>query len=267
MQQFEKNSFLDRLMIASPCSQSWDSMPGDDRVRHCNTCERNVYNISAMTNNEAEDFLRKHGNSQCMRFFRRTDGTILTDNCPVGLRSTRNGLRKLIKLAAGFMALLVGAPAAMGQSAQPEENHSFRQGKVIVRDDPPKSADPEIDHPERWASGGPMFSPPVGPTHPPATSVWGQPMPVGNHPTVYEAPSKPGAVKLNATMHADRKALDLLLEAQKNEAAGRDLVALCYYRKALSSIDARKGDPKFRSSVQAELEALQRKLGLNKPKP
>src|SRR5690348_11198318 len=45
---------LDRIQIASPCEASWDAMNGDDRVRFCGLCEKNVYNLSAMTRDEAE---------------------------------------------------------------------------------------------------------------------------------------------------------------------------------------------------------------------
>ena len=45
---------LDNLRIAAPCSASWDRMLGDDRVRHCGDCNKNVYNLSGMTRDEAE---------------------------------------------------------------------------------------------------------------------------------------------------------------------------------------------------------------------
>src|SRR5262245_30602687 len=39
---------LARLRIASPCSADWDEMTGDDRVRFCGRCRKNVYNLSEM---------------------------------------------------------------------------------------------------------------------------------------------------------------------------------------------------------------------------
>lgn len=244
MRPLEKKTFLDNLMIAAPCSQSWDSMPGTDIVRHCGACDRSVYNISAMTNIEAENFLRKHGDSQCMRFYRRSDGTILTDNCPVALRQGRDNLTKLIKFAAGFVAVLVAAPAALTQT---KDNGHCRLGQASFS---PTSAQavPSATVPNGgWLTGGVTARSFIVP---PATEKHG------------DKNSNP--IRLTATMHADRRALNLLMEAQKSEAAGKDLVALCYYRKALASIDPKKADWKFRSSVQAELEALEIKLGLKK---
>jgi len=83
-------SFLDRVEVAAPCSESWEAMAGDDRTRHCDLCRHNVYNLSGMTRREAESLVLKAGEQRtCVRFYRRTDGTVLTDNCPVGLRAIR----------------------------------------------------------------------------------------------------------------------------------------------------------------------------------
>jgi hypothetical protein len=48
---------LDRIAVASPCPMNWNDMIGDDRMRFCNQCNLNVYNISAMTKAEAESFI------------------------------------------------------------------------------------------------------------------------------------------------------------------------------------------------------------------
>ena len=77
---------LDGIGIAAPCSASWDDMKGDDRQRFCRDCKMNVYNLSGMTRQEAEDLVASHETRLCVRFFRRSDGTVLTRDCPVGLR-------------------------------------------------------------------------------------------------------------------------------------------------------------------------------------
>src|SRR4051794_35729115 len=51
---------LDAVSIASPCTASWDSMIGDERVRFCGSCQKNVYNLSAMVSDEAERLLAQH---------------------------------------------------------------------------------------------------------------------------------------------------------------------------------------------------------------
>ena len=78
---------LSQVRVASPCSARWEDMTGDERTRHCGQCNLDVHNLSAMTADEAESFLRaKVGTGRvCARIFRREDGTILTRDCPVGL--------------------------------------------------------------------------------------------------------------------------------------------------------------------------------------
>jgi hypothetical protein len=80
---------LDDLRIATPCRADWDEMQGDDRVRFCGQCEKNVYNLSAMPRDEAEALVREKEGRLCVRFYQRQDGTVLTADCPVGVRRRR----------------------------------------------------------------------------------------------------------------------------------------------------------------------------------
>jgi TonB family protein len=83
---------LGTIKVAAPCSAEWKWMYGSDRVRFCGQCNQNVYNLSAMTTEEAEDLIRRTDGRLCVRFYRRSDGTIITRNCPVGLQSIRDKL-------------------------------------------------------------------------------------------------------------------------------------------------------------------------------
>ncbi len=56
-----------RLRVASPCPADWNAMQGDDRVRFCGQCVKNVYNLSAMTHAEAEDLIREKEGKLCVR--------------------------------------------------------------------------------------------------------------------------------------------------------------------------------------------------------
>jgi len=80
---------LDNLRIASPCTADWDEMRGDERVRFCGRCEKNVYNLSSMTRGEAEALVREKEGRLCVRLYKRADGTVLTADCPVGVRRER----------------------------------------------------------------------------------------------------------------------------------------------------------------------------------
>ena len=73
---------LDNIRIASPCDASWDEMPGDDRVRSCSACSRSVYNIAAMTSDEVSAMIAGREGRLCVRLYLRTDGTVITADCP-----------------------------------------------------------------------------------------------------------------------------------------------------------------------------------------
>lgn len=108
---------LDNIRIASPCPASWEKMSGNDKVRFCDQCQLNVFDISRMTRAEAESFIATTEGRICARLFRRPDGKILTKDCPVGLRAVR---RRIAKAAgAACTALLSLAASALGQRPSP----------------------------------------------------------------------------------------------------------------------------------------------------
>lgn len=102
---------LEDIRIASPCNASWDAMKGDDRVRFCGSCEKNVFNLSNMSREDAEALLEKTEGRVCVRYYRRRDGTVLTQDCPVGLRAVR---RRLALIGAGLAAGLGLLAAFLG---------------------------------------------------------------------------------------------------------------------------------------------------------
>jgi len=102
-------SLLDRVVIASPCNASWAHMHGDDKVRFCDLCKLNVYNFSAMTKPEAERLIIEKEGRLCATFYRRLDGTILTRDCPIGLRALRRGLARCVATVGTAATLLVCA--------------------------------------------------------------------------------------------------------------------------------------------------------------
>jgi hypothetical protein len=103
-------SMLDQVRIASPCTANWDDMVGDERMRFCGSCAKNVYNIAGMTRDEAEKLLAGSDGKLCVRLFRRADGTILTSDCPVGEQKKRRRLA-LVSTLGGSLAVVAIAAA------------------------------------------------------------------------------------------------------------------------------------------------------------
>jgi hypothetical protein len=76
---------------------------------------------------EAEALLAKHGSSICVRLYQRADGTVLTADCPVGLRRTR--VRRGVLAAAGAGALAAAASTTFATQGSPV---AVTVGRVVV---------------------------------------------------------------------------------------------------------------------------------------
>ena len=156
------------VRVASPCTAEWSAMaPVDadaERVRHCGSCNKNVYNLSQMTRAEAEALIVAHEGRLCVRYYQRKDGTILLKDCAVGVA---NGRKRRV-IAAGAAALLAGVSAAvswprlaaelrehsedMAATIAPPEYREDIQANVAIadHDDPAPPAPPApivVDHP------------------------------------------------------------------------------------------------------------------------
>lgn len=164
--------FLDNLRIASPCNESWDDMVGDQRTRFCARCQKSVHNVSEMTRDEAETFLQSTAGAACVRMYQRTDGTVLTADCPVGARKKRVK-RLFLATIGGGLAAAAGVIAfwryeesvVMGEMAMPTD-HAVAMGAAMPI---PPTAEPVTTataptfatppHPRKAIMGAPTLPP------------------------------------------------------------------------------------------------------------
>jgi len=102
---------LNNIKVASPCSADWNEMMGNERRRFCAECKLNVYNLSGMSQREAENLLLNSEGRLCVRFYKRTDGTILTKDCPVGWQAIR---QRVSKTVTAFASLVFAALSGIG---------------------------------------------------------------------------------------------------------------------------------------------------------
>jgi len=149
---------LDGVRVAAPCPANWDAMSGDNRVRFCNQCNLNVYNLSDMTRSEAERLIAHSGNRLCVRYFRRADGTILTDNCPVGLRAVRRRLSRAATAIASLVFSFLGGLGVSGTfsagNSTTEDGRGMTMGAVEMRRDARPSSSPSTTDAHRsWTMG------------------------------------------------------------------------------------------------------------------
>lgn len=159
---------LANAKIASPCHADWDQMIGDDQVRFCKSCEKNVYNLSAMTSEAAEALIVEKEGNMCARFYRRSDGTILTADCPVGVRRKwvrRAGAAAVLfgTAAAGTTGLTISAHPTMGDIAQQPVVMGSVASTPEVETAPTTSATPDPTTPHTMGHIGRVVVKPADP--------------------------------------------------------------------------------------------------------
>ena len=148
-------------VIAEPCNQSWEHMPGSARVRHCVSCDQDVVNLAAMSSAEIAVLLQ--GPVPCLRVARQDDGSLVTLEPPT--------LRSLPRVAAGFLtaALSVGTAAAQQPTPQlppppqPAAQQQQTQRGVTMGAPPPVSQADPAAHPA-----------PAQPTRPAPQAIMGK---------------------------------------------------------------------------------------------
>ncbi len=103
---------LRRLAIASPCTQDWNSMVGNDRVRFCEHCSLHVHNISEMTRARALRLVNKSQGRMCVRYYRHPTGLIATKSVSPHLYQLG---RRVSRLAAGAFSATLSLTAVVAQ--------------------------------------------------------------------------------------------------------------------------------------------------------
>lgn len=67
---------LNLINIPSACSADWDSMTGNDRLRFCHDCHRNVYNLLEMTPKEIIRLVVNSEGRLCARYYQNTNSNV-----------------------------------------------------------------------------------------------------------------------------------------------------------------------------------------------
>lgn len=159
---------LPNITVATPCRADWNQMVGDDRVRHCGSCDKDVFNLSAMTREEAEALVVAKAGDLCARYYQRHDGTIILEDCSVGVAQKRK--RRVIAAGAAGLLAMGGAAAWFAKHRQRQRDSvlgevaidpSYEQVRMSVHaealdDSPPPvpPAPPQIEEPVIQATMG-----------------------------------------------------------------------------------------------------------------
>ncbi len=122
-----KKDLFDSIDVPDPCPQSWDAMHGEDKARFCANCEKDIYNFSAMTRNEAKKLLQSK-ESVCVRIEKSADGKIKT------LKKQFHQITRRIPIAAGVLSasLTITAVATAQKRPPPPRPPQPRIGRMVV---------------------------------------------------------------------------------------------------------------------------------------
>lgn len=132
---------LNNLKIASPCSQDWEGMMGDNRKRYCGECKLNVYNLSGMTRAEAENLVMNAEGRLCVRFYQRADGTVLTQDCPVGWAKVKQHA-KVFATAAFSLIVSLFSGLLLVSAFKKSERGNVTMGAIAVETNTNKRVEP-----------------------------------------------------------------------------------------------------------------------------
>ena len=175
---------LDNLRVASPCSEKWADMTGDGRVRECAKCDKQVFNLSSLTRDEAEALVREKHGKLCVRYFQRADGTIMLADCDIGRRRKRVAR---IAAAAAVATLAGGVAATYLLRSSPHEGRHV-VGEMVGVATPPVSEVSEVSE----VAGGASFEPQVPIVAPPAQTATPTPTQTQTKtPTKTATPTRP----------------------------------------------------------------------------
>jgi hypothetical protein len=70
-----------RVTLGTPCSMRWSDLKGTDSVRHCQKCQKSVYNSEKLTTAQILEFVKTPQTAPCLMLYRRRDGTLMTADC------------------------------------------------------------------------------------------------------------------------------------------------------------------------------------------
>jgi hypothetical protein len=276
MQTNYSTPLLDNLIIAAPCQVPWSSMAGTDRARDCSHCSRKVYNLSDMNRSEAEAFLAENGTSHCATFYRRADGTIMTDDCPAGLRKLRDRYRAMVRIACSLVAFFLALPGALAQNRSDSRTTTTKQttkesqlvaGYIRVLSTPLTETLKVNDERHFQTLGMPAWT--VKRADRPLVVLPGK-----NGLPDDGATLGSGTIHLRAEkgIGPDSRAYHQYLQAISNEDSGKHLVAVAGYKDALRTMtesalnnlneNQAAYDPHLKQAIEEHLLRLQNVLGL-----
>ena len=137
-----KKDFYRQIEIKNPCSQDWETMHGNDIVRFCDHCAKNVNNLSAMNEKEALRLVKKSKGRICVKYHQdpRTKAPLFSEQMtPI--------TRRKPFMAAGVMSVSLSlSTLAFAQGGSPLVDPSLTVPSVNEQNSPnPADTERELE--------------------------------------------------------------------------------------------------------------------------
>lgn len=130
-----KKSFIDSIDVKNPCSEDWNEMKGNDEVRFCSHCSKNVNNLSEMTRKRAKRLVRDSNGRLCVRYVQHP-----VTQKPMFAEQLLQITRRAPSVAAGVMSASIALSAQAYAQGSPDLPLEPRQRveAALDRDAKPK---------------------------------------------------------------------------------------------------------------------------------
>ena len=124
------------LQVSEPCSAVWDSMSGDERVRFCSQCRKQVHNLSEFTPREALDLVLREGGLLCLSIERDARGVPRTRALAEPLYQISGRVSRLAAGAFSAALTLCSAAAVRAQESAPEPARQVATAPAQINPEP-----------------------------------------------------------------------------------------------------------------------------------
>ena len=109
-----KRSSIDSVEVKGPCTEDWEKMHGNDLVRFCSHCAKDVKDLSALTRKEAMRMVRASNGGICIRYVKDPE-----TNRPLFADQLFQITRRAPGLAAGVMTASIALSTAVYAQESP----------------------------------------------------------------------------------------------------------------------------------------------------
>jgi hypothetical protein len=125
---FKPSSPVSNYRKALKCGVGWDEMERGERVRFCNACKLQVYDLNKMAMPEVEELIFQRENKKEFVLYKRPDGKFLTRNCPVAIKRC---VATAAVLGSGVLLMALITVLAMVQSSSVPTVSAVPQGEAV----------------------------------------------------------------------------------------------------------------------------------------